>query len=97
MIITLSPIRTDQTYTLERSGEALVFDGQRVDFAGLEKGSVLENDALDCPWILGDVTRDAEGVLRIVLALPLSDEASDDALYPKPIEKPEDGPIKLPT
>ena len=95
MNITLSPTRRDETLTASRDGDTLTLNGEAFDFSPLEEGETLPADAIDSPWIAGDVTR-TDGVLHITLRLPHGANAPEETRFPEPIIDPPDGDIALP-
>ena len=95
MHIKLSPIRTDRTLLASRSGDTLTINGETFDFAPLEEGETLPADAIDSPWIVGDVTR-TDGALHITLRLPHGANAPEETRFPEPIIDPPDGETALP-
>ena len=95
MKIILSPIRTDETLTASRDGEMLTLNGETFDFSPLGEGETLPADAIDSPWIVGDVTR-TDGALHITLRLPHGANAPEETRFPEPIIDPPDGEIALP-
>lgn len=96
MKIFLSPLRAERAIDILREGEALIIDGQRVDFSEIAIGETRDSEVYDCPWILGDVSRDEKGVLHLMLALPHGGQADHDARFPQPLENPEDGLLVIP-
>ena len=95
MKITLSPTRRDETLTASKAGDKLTLNGEEFDFGPLEEGETLPADAIDSPWIAGDVTR-TDGVLHITLRLPHGANAPEETRFPEPIIDPPDGEIDLP-
>jgi len=96
MHITLSPVRNDETLTASREGDKLTLNGETLDFSPLAEGETLPaDDAIDSPWIVGDVTR-TDGVLNITLRLPHGANAPEETRFPEPIIDPPDGEIALP-
>lgn len=95
MHITLIPTRNDDRLTLYRRGDVLTVNGQDYDFGPLPEGATLPREAVDCPWLASDVTRDA-GQLRLTLILPHGAEAGEDARFPAPLALTADGPVTLP-
>lgn len=95
MQITLSPVRRDQTLSLERQGDTLVVNGEAFDFAPLGEGETLPRGAIDSDWFVGPVTREG-GALSLVLALPHGAAPPEATLFPQPIIDPANGPIPLP-
>lgn len=97
MHIHFLPMRRDDRAAIEISGEALVIDGERFDFAALPVGATLPRGAIACDWIGGDVTRDADGALRIPLILPHGADAPEAIRFPDPVTVRADGPLPLPS
>ena len=95
MKITLSPTRRDETLVASRSGDTLTLNDEGFDFSPLAEGETLPADAIDSPWIVGDVTR-TDGVLHITLRLPHGANAPEETRFPEPISDPPDGEINLP-
>lgn len=95
MQLTFTPQRSDEPLELERSGNALIINGQPFDFAELAEGEVLPADAVSSPWVIGDVTR-ANGELQLRLLLPLGANASAAACFPQSLSVLADGPVELP-
>ncbi len=93
MILTLSPMRRDETLTLAREGEALVVNGQRVELAGV--ATAVDAAAFGCEWIVGEVRR-ADGALHLTVILPHGPEAPEAQRYPAPLAVEFDGPVALP-
>ena len=95
MKITLSPTRRDETLTASRDGDTLTLNGEELDFGPLEEGETLPADAIDSPWVTGDVTR-TDGALHITLRLPHGANAPEETRFPERITNPPDGEIALP-
>lgn len=95
MLINLSPVRCDEQLTISVSGDTLLLNGATFDFTPLPDGATLPREAIDCLWIAGDVRR-IDGVLHAPLLLPITEDASDAARFPKPITVTQDGPVELP-
>ena len=95
MKITLSPLRANTPLTASRAGDTLTLNGEAFDFSPLKEGETLPADAIDSPWITGDVTR-TDGVLHITLRLPHGADAPEETRFPEPIIDPPDGEIALP-
>ncbi len=89
MIVTLSPMRMDQTLTAARSGSVLVLNGTPVDLAGYDMA------AAPNPWIVGEPF-EAAGVWHVTLILPHGSEAPEGARFPAPLTLAADGPVDLP-
>lgn len=95
MHITLTPSRREQSLTLEKAGDTLIFNGASLDFSGLPEGATLPRLAIDCPWIAGDVTRE-NGILHISLILPHGASAPQETLFPNAMNVTQDGAVYLP-
>lgn len=94
MKITFSPTRMDDALELEKQGDVLIVNGDDFDFGDLDDDSVLPSDAIDSPWFIGDVRREA-GQLSVELLLPHGPDAGRARLFPAPLEVTRDGPISL--
>lgn len=95
MILTLSPVRMDDTLTASVAGDVLTLNGEALDFAPLPSGATLPREAVDNPWIAGDVTRAMDGTLTVPLILPHGSNAPEATRFPAPIDA-GDGPVPLP-
>lgn len=94
--ITLSPIRADFDLHLEREGEILVINGQRIDCTALADGQSIEALGLSCEPLVTDIV--AEGAaLHLTVLLPHGPDAGEAVLFPAPLVLSEDGPAQLPT
>lgn len=96
MHITLSPVRLDETMTASRAGDVLTLNGEAFDFGMLPEGATLPAEAIDSPWIVGDVSR-VSGELHLTLRLPHGPNPRRAVAFPVPINVTTDGPIVLPT
>ena len=95
MILTLSPVRMDDTLTASVNGDVLTLNGDALDFGPLPNGATLPREAVDNPWIAGDVSRDMAGVLTVPLILPHGGDAPEGTRFPAPIDA-GDGLVPLP-
>lgn len=95
MLINLSPIRSDNSLEIIRTGDALTINGVPYDFSQLPEGATLPREAINCEWVCGDVER-TNGELIIPILLPHGPNASEAARFPVPITVTKDGPIALP-
>lgn len=95
MHITLSPVRSDATLTLVRTGDSLTVNGEDFDFSGIPEGATLPQDAVSGEWLASDIER-REGVLHLTVILPHGPAGSAATTFPGPITVTEDGPIALP-
>ncbi len=85
MLITLAPMRSDETLEAARRGDVLVLNGEAVDLAA---GGTSR-------WIVGQ-PRKKGGSWSLTLILPHGPGAPGETLFPKPVEVRGDGPIDLP-
>lgn len=95
MKINLSPQRRDEVITVTKVGDALVINGDVLDFAPLLNGSTLPAEAIDNPWIIGDVHR-VDGQIELTMILPHAADASYEARFPVPLILNSNGPVELP-
>lgn len=95
MKLNLSPQRRDDMLVVEKNGDSLILNGDVLDFAPLPEGATLPSDAIDNPWIIGDVTR-KDGQLELTLLFPHGAEASEAARFPEPLVVTENGNVELP-
>lgn len=95
MRLIFSPVRMDTALTATIAGDELTLNGVALDFGPLPAGGILPRAAIDSPWIGGDVTRDATGLVSVPLILPHGASAPAETLWPVPIEA-GDGPVPLP-
>ncbi|WP_282374580.1 MULTISPECIES: hypothetical protein, partial [Pseudomonas] len=57
MIIKLSPQRRDDELIVSKRSDVLTINGERFDFRGVPEGAVLPSSAVDCDFVVGDITR----------------------------------------
>jgi len=95
MKITLSPQLRAAPIAVSVTGDVSEIDGTAYDFGPLPKGAVLPREAVDCPWLASDVTREG-GLICLTLILPHGPDAPHETLFPAPITTTEDGPVALP-
>jgi len=95
MHIILSPVRRDETLSLERQGDCLIVNGETFDFSSLAEGGALSADTLGCSWILGHARR-VNGELQLKILLPHGVNAPYQTLFATDVEVTENGPIPLP-
>ena len=94
MEITFTPMRRDDSLTLEVGGDVLTVNGTAYDFSGVAEGALLPREAVAGDWLASDVERVA-GVLRLTVILPHGADAPEALLYPAPVIAGE-GPVALP-
>lgn len=95
MNIILSPQAYADSLTLSKAGDVLTMNGDEFDFSFIEEGDVLPSDAVECKWLVSDVTR-TDGAINLSLILPIGPNASDAARFPEPILNAPDGDIEVP-
>jgi hypothetical protein len=95
MILTLSPVRMDDTLTASVAGDVLTLNGEALDFGPLANGATLPKEAIDNPWIAGPVERALDGTLTVPLILPHGGDAPQETLFPAPLDVTS-GAVPLP-
>lgn len=95
MQLSFSPIRQDATLRLERQGDCLILNGERLDLSAIPDGATLPRDAVPCLWLASDVERVA-GTLHLTLLLPHGADAPQETLFPAAMSLTDDGPVALP-
>ena len=96
MKLTFSPVRMEAPIVAHVEGDVLTLNKQALDFGPLPKGAVLPRAAIDCPWIAGDVVRDAAGLLIVPLVLPHGGNPPTETLFPADLLTQTTGPVALP-
>ncbi|MDR7123693.1 hypothetical protein [Pseudotabrizicola sp. 4114] len=95
MKLTFSPVRMDTALTASVQGDTITLNGEALDFGPLPDGATLPRDAINSPWIAGDVSRDDAGVLIVPLILPHGASAPPETCWPEPLSV-TGGPVALP-
>ena len=95
MLINLSPQRREDILTISKSGDTLTINGVSYDFSQLPEGATLPKEAVDCEWIVSDVSR-INGEIELTILLPHGANASHEARFPQPITMTTDGQVVLP-
>ncbi len=95
MQIRLNPMRRDDRLCLQLAGDVLTVNGEEYDFGPLPEGATLPRAAVDCPWLVSDVTRQ-DGRICLTLILPHGVNAPPETLFPQPVLVVADGPVELP-
>ena len=96
MIINLSPQVRNDTLKVSKSDDILTINGTKYDFSVIPDGADLPSSAIDCEFVIGNVSR-INTELNITLLLPLTSDAPYEARFPQPIVNPPNGIVKLPT
>ena len=92
MIIHFSPQHRAERLKVGRVGDMLTINETLLDLCELDEGEQLH---VDCPWVVGPVTR-REGKVHLTLILPHGFNAPHETCFPLPIEVAEDGPVPIP-
>ncbi|UWQ16161.1 hypothetical protein [Jannaschia sp. M317] len=95
MRLTFSPVRRDDSLSVDRQGDTLILNGEAFDFSALPEGAILPRSAIVTLWVAGDVTREG-GVLTIPLILPHGPAGPDETRFAQPLTLTENGPVTLP-
>lgn len=96
MRVSFSPMRRDDTLTLERtSANRLRINGELFNFNTLNNGDMLAAGVVPCEWIVGPVKM-IDGELHLTLILPHGPNPSPEVAFPEPIFVTDDGPIAVP-
>jgi len=95
MLIKLSPVRTDNRYSLSVSEDIVTIDGESFDLTPLVDGGTLPFSAISSPWFVDQVDR-IEGSLVLTLILPHGSNAPESTRFPIPITVIGNGPVELP-
>jgi hypothetical protein len=95
MLINLSPIRDDRTLNITKTGETLTINGIPYDLSQLPNGATLPREAINCEFIISDVSR-INGEIELTILLPHGANASHAARFPEPINMTNDGQVVLP-
>ena len=90
--LTFSPMRLDETLEVARAGDSLILNGRVLDLSGTGVPARAEGD---CPWLAGDVIREA-GRCHVPLILPHGLPAPHGTLFPEPVVVTRDGPVEIP-
>lgn len=89
-LITLSPMRRDDTLTVSVSGDVLVLNGVALDL-----GTYTADPEAPHDWIVGQPVQDG-GLWHLTLVLPHGADASEATRFPQPITVTADGQVPLP-
>ncbi|WP_323115161.1 tail fiber assembly protein [Pseudomonas guariconensis] len=94
MIIKLSPVRSDVSLSVSKSGDTLEVNGVALDFSRLPDGATLPAEAVGCNFVVSPVER-INGDLVLTLMLPHAADAPQGARFPVDLY-PADGQVQLP-
>ena len=92
MLITLVPVRADETLTLERAGEMLVINGEAVDLG--EIADVETEEPMPHRFIVGPVTRQGTD-LAVSVLYPYGEDRRATPPQARQLRVTEDGPVDL--
>lgn len=95
MIVKLSPVRSDLSLVVTKSGDTLVINGKAYDLGRLSDGATLPAEAIGDGFLIAPVER-IDGSLVVTLMLPHGADAPEEARFPVDIVNPADGPVLLP-
>ena len=95
MIVKLSPVRSDLSLVVTKSGDTLVINGKAYDLSRLSDGATLPAEAIGDGFLIAPVER-IDGSLVVTLMLPHGADAPEEARFPVDILNPADGPVRLP-
>ncbi len=94
MIIKLSPVRSDVTLSVYKSGDTLELNTVAMDFSRLPEGATLPTEAVGSEFVIAPVER-INGDLVLTLMLPHNADAPQGARFPVDLY-PADGQVQLP-
>lgn len=94
MVIKLSPVRSDVSLSVSKSGDTLEVNGVALDFSRLPDGATLPAEAVGCEFVIAPVER-INGGLVLTLMLPHAADAPQGARFPVDLY-PADGQVQLP-
>ena len=95
MILTLSPVLSDEQTTINVQDDALTVNGQTFDFGPLAEGAALPAAAINSSLICGDVTR-INGKINVTVRFAHVQDASEADRFPRPLTITKNGPVELP-
>lgn len=85
MLISFSPIRSDEARDVSVNGDVLTINGEAFDFSDLPDGATLPRDAVASDWLASDVER-IDGQIALTLILPHTADASEAVRFPQPVD-----------
>lgn len=96
MRVTFLPQLSDADLTLEKSGDVLTLNGDRLDFSGLPNGGELPGAAIENEFVQGAIRR-TNGEIEITIILPYTNLSPPPSVaFPDILTVVEDGPVTLP-
>ena len=91
MNIKMSPQRNDYSLEVTKVGDILTTDGVQYDFSLIPDGATLPEEAVECEWILGDVSK-VIGEIELTLIRPYVEDTQENR-FPEPLINVQDGVI----
>lgn len=95
MQIKLSPVRSDESLSVSRSGDIVTVNGVPFDFSQLPEGAELPATAISSDWFTCSVER-INGAVHLTLKLPHAANPSQEVAFPVQIDVTKDGIVELP-
>ena len=92
MLITLVPVRADETLTLDRQGDTLIINGAPVDIAAL--ADIDTEEAAPNRFLVGPVTRQGADYAVSIL-YPYGEDRRGAPPQARELRVTEDGPVDL--
>ena len=89
MNIKLSPQRRDDSLSVTKVGDILTINDTEYDFTPITEGATLPAEAIDCEWIVGDVSRVNEEI-ELTLLKPYIENTPENC-FPEPMLNAQDG------
>lgn len=95
MRLLLSPVNDPRILNITKTNDTLTINGESFDFSKLLEGATLPKEAVDCEFIISDVSR-INGEIELTILLPHGANASHEARFPEPINMTSNGRVMLP-
>lgn len=95
MRLLLSPVNDPRILNITKTNDTLTINGESFDFSQLLEGATLPKEAVDCEFIISDVSR-INGEIELTILLPHGANASHEARFPEPINMTSNGRVMLP-
>ena len=91
MNIKLTPINSYNIPSITKQGDCLTINSTTYDFSQLPDGATLPAEAIDCDYIVGDVSR-VNGEIEVTLLRPYTENTKENC-FPEPLLNAKDGVI----
>ncbi|WP_230848476.1 hypothetical protein [Pseudomonas amygdali] len=88
-------VKREQTLEVIKNGDILTINGEAFDFSPMPEGATLPVSAIKSEWFFGDAER-TNGVLTLVMWLPLPANYSQEQAFPRDLVNVPDGPVVFP-